>query len=62
MMANTSQTRKTLGQLCTAIMELQIMAGCDTAWIRTRVSLVMPKALRCNALNCCTTRLVHQIR
>ena len=32
-------------------MGLQITVGCDTAWIWTRVSVVMPLALRCSALD-----------
>ena len=28
---------------------LPITAGCDTSWIRTRVSVVTPLALRCSA-------------
>jgi hypothetical protein len=35
---------------------LPIKAGWDTAWIWTRVSVVMPLALRCSALDRCTTR------
>ena len=35
---------------------LPIPASCDTAWIRTRVSVVMPLALRCSALDCCASR------
>ena len=34
----------------------QITASCDTAWIRTRGSVVTPLALRCSALDRCTTR------
>ena len=32
------------------------MSGCDTAWTRIRVSVVTPLALRCSALDRCTTR------
>ena len=32
-------------------MGLPITAGCDTAWIRTRVSVVMPLALRCSVFD-----------
>ena len=32
-------------------MGLTITASYDTAWIRTRVSVVMPQALRCSALD-----------
>ena len=34
-----------------------ITAGCDTAWIQTRVSVVTPLALRCSALDRCATRM-----
>jgi hypothetical protein len=37
-------------------MGLPITAGCDTAWIQTRVSVVMRLALRCSALDHCATR------
>ena len=37
-------------------MGLLITAGCDTAWIWTRVSVVTPLALRCSALGRCATR------
>jgi hypothetical protein len=37
-------------------MGLAITAGCDTAWIQTRVSGVTPLALRCSALDRCATR------
>nr|XP_046174331.1 neuropeptide-like protein C4orf48 homolog [Oncorhynchus gorbuscha] len=36
-------------------MGLPITAGCDTAWIQTRVFVVMPIALRCGALDRCAT-------
>ena len=36
-------------------MELPITAGCETAWIQTRVSVVTPQALRCGALERCAT-------
>ena len=32
-------------------MGLPIAAGCDTAWIQNRVSVVMRLALRCGALD-----------
>ena len=34
----------------------------DTAWIQTRVSVVMPLALRCKALDHCATREPHQVQ
>ena len=34
-------------------MGLPITAGCDTAWIQTRVSVVTPQALRFSALDRC---------
>uniref|UniRef100_A0A8C7LDH9 Protein odr-4 homolog n=1 Tax=Oncorhynchus kisutch TaxID=8019 RepID=A0A8C7LDH9_ONCKI len=54
MTAYTGQTRAMLGQLCPALWDL--WASCDTAWIQTRVSVVTPLALRCSALDRCTTR------
>ena len=36
---------------------LMMTAGSDTVWIRTRLSVVMPQALRCSStLDHCTTR------
>jgi hypothetical protein len=49
------------GQIVRRPMGLPITASCDTAWIRTRVSIVMPQALRCSALTCCTTRETFEI-
>ena len=37
-------------------MGLPITPGCDTAWIRTRVSVVTPLALRYSALDHCATQ------
>ena len=37
-------------------MRLRSTAGCDTAWNRTRMSVVMPQALRCSALDRCATQ------
>ena len=37
-------------------MGLPITASCDTAWIQTSVSVVMPLALRFSALDRCATR------
>ena len=37
-------------------MGLPIMAGYDTDWNRTRVSVVTPQALRCSAFDRCATR------
>ena len=37
-------------------MGLPITAGCDTAWHRTRVSVVAPQAMRCCALDRSATR------
>ena len=37
-------------------MGLPTMASYDTAWSRTRVSVVTPLALRCSALDRCATR------
>ena len=53
MTAYTGQTRTTLGRLCAALWGLPITASCDTAWIRTWVSVVTPEALRCSALDLC---------
>ena len=50
MAAYTGQTWTTLGQLCAALWDY------DTAWIRTRVSVVTPLALRYSALDRHATR------
>ena len=34
---------------------VRIAAGCDTAWNRTKVSVMTPQALRCSALDRCAT-------
>ena len=41
-------------------MGLPITPGCDTAWIRTRVSVVTPLALRCSALDRCAIREITE--
>ena len=51
MTAYTGQTPDNSGPIVLWIMGLPIAAGCDTAWIRTRVSIVTPLALRCSALD-----------
>jgi hypothetical protein len=61
MTAYTGQTQTTLGQMRTALWDSQSRwhcgtPNCDTAWIRTRVSVVMPLALRCSTLDRCATR------
>ena len=46
-------------------MGLPITASCDTAWNRTRVSVMMPLALRCRVLDRCASwapRIWAQIR
>ena len=37
-------------------MGLRITAGCDSVWIRTRVSGVTSEAWRCSALDRCATQ------
>jgi hypothetical protein len=54
------QTRTTLSQLCAA--RLPITAGCDTARIRTKVSVVKPPALKYSALDRCATREPQIVR
>jgi hypothetical protein len=43
-------------------MGLPITVSCDTAWIRTTVSVVTPQALRCSALDHCATRSLVRSR
>ena len=52
----TDQTPDDAGLIVRRPMGLPITAGCDTAWIRTRVSVATPLALRCSALDRCATR------
>jgi hypothetical protein len=51
MTAYPGQTWTTLGQLCATLWDSQLWPGCDTAWNRTRVSVVTPISLRCSALD-----------